>query len=197
MTPERKGKEPRQEAESPLRFEKGAAGTEPRAKGRPDGAWKKTAARMVKEQQSPAPAANDGRELSPEPTVGSVPTGPEAHPADESPRRYEDDTGPEAEPNGPKPGQAGDNAGRDNGTSGQNVPKLRQHSKRENPSDAGAQKQKFRQDSGQPRPSDRLRRDGGNPAVPNGAPAQAQRSGLRGERTSDEMNELSRWRGSE
>lgn len=182
MTPERKGKEPRQEAESPLRFEKGAAGTEPRAKGRPDGAWKKTAARMVKEQQSPAPAANDGRELSPEPTVGSVPTGPEAHPADESPRRYEDDTGPEAEPNGPKPGQAGDNAGRDNGTSGQNVPKLRQHSKRENPSDAGAQKQKFRQDSGQPRPSDRLRRDGGNPAVPNGAPAQAQRSGLRGEK---------------
>ena len=60
MTPERKGKEPRQEAESPLRFEKGAAGAEPRAKGRPDGTWKKTAARMVKEQQSLAPAASGG-----------------------------------------------------------------------------------------------------------------------------------------
>ena len=171
MTPERKGKEPRQEAESPLRFEKGAAGTEPRAKGRSDGAWKKTAARMVKEQQSPAPAANGGRELSPEPTAAKVPAVPEteqhtaavydsAQPGapvlENGPQQAGDDTGPEAEPNGPEPGQAGGNS-----TSGQNVHKFRQHSRRENPSDAGTQKQKFCQDSGQPRPSDRLRRDGG------------------------------------
>ena len=174
MTPERKGKEPRQEAESPLRFEKGAAGTEPRAKGRPNGAWKKTAARMVKEQQSPAPAASGGRELSPEPTVAQVPAGPEteqhtdtvydpAQPGapvlENTPQQAGDNTGPEAEPNDPEPGQAGGN-----GTSGQNVHKFRQHSRREVTSGQSVPKEaegKFRQDSGQPRPSDRLRRDGG------------------------------------
>ena len=173
MTPERKGKEPRQEAESPLRFEKGAAGAEPRAKGRPDGAWKKTAARMVKEQQSPAPAASDGREPSPEPTAAKVPAVPEteqhtaavydpAQPGapvlENTPQQAGDDTGPEAEPNGPEPGQAGGN-----GTSGQNVHKFRQHSRREVTSGQSVSKEadgKFRQDSGQPRPSDRLRRDG-------------------------------------
>ena len=178
MTPERKGKEPRQEAESPLRFEKGAAGAEPRAKGRPDGAWKKTAARMVKEQQSPAPAANGGRELSPEPTAAKVPAGPEteqhtaavydpAQPGapvlENTPQQAGDNTGPEAEPNSPEPGQAGDN-----GTSGQNVHKFRQHSRREATSGQSVPKEaegKFRQDSGQPRPSDRLRRDGGGGPV--------------------------------
>ena len=167
MTPERKGKEPRQEAESPLRFEKGAVVAEPRAKGRPDGAWKKTAARMVKKQQPSAPAASDGRELSPEPTSAQVPAGPEteqhtdtvydpAQPGapvlENTPQQVGDDTGPE-------PGQAGGN-----GTSGQNVHKFRQHSRREAASGQSVPKEadgKFRQDSGQPRPSDRLRRDGG------------------------------------
>ena len=177
MTPERKGKEPRQEAESPLRFEKSAAGAEPRAKGRPDGTWKKTAARMVKEQQSPAPAANDGLELSPEPTAAQVPAGPEteqhtaavydpAQPGapvlEGTPQQAGDDTGPEAEPNGPEPGQAKGDAGRDNATLGQNVHKFRQYSRREVTSGQSVPKEaggKFHQDSGQPRPSDRLRRD--------------------------------------
>lgn len=186
MTPERKGKEPRQEAESPLRFEKGAAGTEPRAKGRPNGAWKKTAARMVKEQQSPAPAASGGRELSPEPTVAQVPAGPEteqhtdtvydpAQPGapvlENTPQQAGDNTGPEAEPNDPEPGQAGGN-----GTSGQNVHKFRQHSRREVTSGQSVPKEaegKFRQDSGQPRPSDRLRRDGGGGHGTTGRPKDA------------------------
>ena len=158
MTPEREepGRGPRQDkAEPALRFDKGTDIETPgqKAKGRPAGAWKKAAARMSREQRPPEA----------EPAAPSDP-GPPA-----------DNAGPATSENG-VPAKSADFVGRGGATERgdfgtlcpegaerslcRRVPKYRQHSKRET-REPGASSEKFRRDSKQARPADKLHRDGG------------------------------------
>ena len=96
MTPEREGRGPRMDQAGPaLRFEKGAKAepAEPKARGRPAGAWKKASARMVAEsavQPEAAPVREGAAPYVPDAPEASRPagadTGPEAPPADGEPR---------------------------------------------------------------------------------------------------------------
>lgn len=152
MTPERKGAEPRQEATSSLRFDKETA--EPKTKSRPDGAWKKTAARMSKEGATAPDTPEQG------PKAAYDPIQPGAPSMEEVPPQAGADTEPEATAPGEGARQSDSGAVTDAGASGQNVPKFRQHSKREDTSGQSIPNEKFRQDSKQARPADRLHHDG-------------------------------------
>lgn len=187
MTPEREepGRGPRQDKANPaLRFDKGTDIETPgqKAKGRPAGAWKKTAARMSREQRPPE--AEPAAPLDPGPPAD--PPTPEQTGAACTPTGQElpmEDDPPE----GPV-------------TLGQSVPKYRQHSKRET-REPGASSEKFRRDSKQARPADKLHRDGGagpqpsdggkagtdpGPAAPE--PDTLRKSRLRMEKRGDKLN---------
>lgn len=161
MTPEREGRGPRMDQAGPvLRFEKGAKAepAEPKARGRPAGAWKKASARMMAESAVQPEAA-----LVREGVAPYVPDVPEASPVGEAPRPAGADTGAEAPPADGEPRQAEGGVAPDGGPAGlgQSVPKYRQHSRAEPASGQRAHRGKFRQNSQQARPSDRLHHDGG------------------------------------
>ena len=160
MTPERKG--------PGLRFDKGDEAKPTKAKGRPAGAWKKASARMVAESAVQPEAAPVREGAAP-----YVPDVPEASPAGEAPRPAGADTGPEAPPADGEPRQAEGGAAPDTepGGLGQNVPKYRQHSRAESASGQSVHRGKFRQDSQQARPSDRLHHDEGGGSGPAGPAA--------------------------
>ena len=165
MTPEREGRGPRMDQAGPaLRFEKGAKvePAEPKARGRPAGVWKKASARMVAEsavQPEAAPVREGAAPYVPDAPEASQPagadTGPEAPPADGEPRQAEGGAAPDGGPAG----------------LGQSVPKYRQRSKTEPASGQSAHRGKFRQDSQQARPSDRLHHDGGGSGSDPAGPA--------------------------
>ena len=195
MTPEREepGRGPRQDkAEPALRFDKGTDIETPgqKAKGRPAGAWKKAAARMSREQRPPEA----------EPAAPSDP-GPPA-----------DNAGPATSENG-VPAKSADFVGRGGATERgdfgtlcpegaerslcRRVPKYRQHSKRET-REPGASSEKFRRDSKQARPADKLHRDGGAGPQPSDGgkagtdpgpePDTLRKSRLRMEKRGDKLN---------
>ncbi len=154
MTPEREGRGPRMDKAGPaLRFDK----AEPKARGRPAGAWKKASAHMVAEsavqpeaapvREGAAPYVPDAPEASP---VGEAP-----RPADGEPRQAEGGGAPDTEPK----------------ALGQSVPKFRQHGRVESASGQRVHRGKFRQDSQQARPSDRLHHDGGGSSPDSDGPA--------------------------
>lgn len=183
MTPEREelGRGPRQDKADPaLRFE--AKGKEEvKARGRSQ-SWKKAAARMSREQRPPEA----------EPVAPLDPGPPADPPMPEQTGAAYDPTGPELPlkddpPEGPV-------------TSGQSVPKYRQHSKWET-REPGASSEKFRRDSRQAQPADKLHRDGGagprpsdgdkagvdpGPAAPE--PDTLRKSRLRMEKRGDKLN---------
>ena len=193
MTPEREepGRGPRQDKADPaLRFDKGTDIETPgqKAKGRPAGAWKKAAARMSREQRPPEA----------EPAAPSDPGPPADPPMPEQTGAAYDPTGPELPMGDNPPEGPADNAGPS--TSGQSVPKYRQHSKRET-REPGASSEKFRRDSKQARPADKLHPDGGadprpsdggkagadpGPAAPE--PDTLRKSRLRMEKRGDKLN---------
>lgn len=152
MTPGRKGKESRTEGASPLRFDKEAA--EPKAGGRPDGAWKKTASRMSKKKVT----APDNPEQGPK--AAYDPTQPGAPSMEDTSQQAGADTESEASAPGEEVRHIERGADMDAGASGHFVPKFRQHSKLGDASGQNAPKEKFRQESKQSRPSDRLHHDG-------------------------------------
>ena len=195
MTPEREepGRGPRQDKADPaLRFDKGTDIETPgqKAKGRPAGAWKKAAARMSREQRPPEA----------EPVAPSDP-GPPA-----------DNAGPATSENG-VPAKSADFVGRGGATERgdfgtlcpegaerslcRRVPKYRQHSKRET-REPGASSEKFRRDSKQARPADKLHRDGGAGPQPSDGgkagtdpgpePDTLRKSRLRMEKRGDKLN---------
>ena len=184
MTPEREepGRGPRQDkAEPALRFDKGTDIETPgqKAKGRPAGAWKKAAARMSREQRPPEA----------EPAAPSDPGPPADPPMPEQTGAAYHPTGPELPmEDDPPEGPA---------TSGQSVPKYRQHSKRET-RQPGASSEKFRRDSKQARPADKLHRDGGAGPQPSDGgkvgtdpgpePDTLRKSRLRMEKRGDKLN---------
>jgi len=164
MKPEREGRGPRQDKTGPaLRFGKGAdietAG--PKAKGRPAGAWKKTAARMGREQRPPEPGP-----VADPTTPENTPTEQEFSAADDAPERPADNSEP--------------------GTSGQSVPKYRQHSKREM-REPGASDGKFRHDSKQARPAEKLHNEPGKSAAEMPGDRKSQRFKRRAERQSGRL----------
>ena len=176
MTPEREGPSPRMDKAGPaLRFDKGADAkpAKPKAKGRPAGAWKKAAARMVPEfavQPKAAPVQE-----------GAVPyttDAPEASPVGEPPRPAGADTEPEAPSADGEPRQAEGGAALDGCPAGmgQSVPKYRQRGKAGPASGQSVHKGKFREDSQQARPSDRLHHDeGGGPGAGGGDPPEPEK----------------------
>ena len=189
MTPEREepGRGPRQDKADPaLRFE--AKGKEEVKAGGRGQSWKKAAARMSREQRPPEAepvAPLDPGLLTDPPTpeqTGAAydPTGPELPLEDDPPKGPADNVRPV--------------------TSGQSVPKYRQHSKRETRG-PGASSEKFRRDSRQAQPADKLHRDGGagpqssdggkagvdpGPAAPE--PDTLRKSRLRMEKRGDKLN---------
>lgn len=134
MTPEREGRGPRQDkAESALRFD-GKGKEEPKAGGRPAGAWKKTSARIRATEAQPE-------------TSTPAPNAPGTSPVEEASRPAAADTTMEG----------GTGAAPAEGASGQSVPKYRQRSHREDTAHQSSFQGKYRQESQQARPADKLR----------------------------------------
>lgn len=137
MTPDRDdgGRSPRREkSESAFRLEKAKRESiEPERRSVPS--WKRTAAKLNKEQAAPAGPRDDAGTLpqadNPAPSV----------PVDGGEQEQRD-----TEPEAPR-----------QDASGQSVPKYRQHSRREQ-IEASPANQKFRQNSSQPPPAEKLHR---------------------------------------
>lgn len=192
MTAEREGRGPRREKSDPaLRFEKGADKEATEPKGRPAGAWKRPAARIAAEstvqpKAEPVAPGDPGRPAgAPAPEQAGVaydPTGPGPPAADDPPEQPVNDTGPATSENG-APTKSADFVGRGGATergdfgtlcpeaaersSRRRVPKFRQHSHRA-ASAPGAPSGKFRQDSKQAPPADKLHHDNGPGPRPSG-----------------------------
>ena len=171
MTPEREGPGPRMDKAGPtLRFDKGgeAKPAKPKARGRPAGAWKKAAARMVPES-AVQPEAAPVREGA----VPYTPDAPEASPVGKSPRPAGANTEPETPSADGEPRQAEGGAAPDGRPAGlgQSVPKYRQLGKAGPASGQSVHKGKFREDGQQARPSDRLHHDEGGGSGPAGPAA--------------------------
>lgn len=154
MAPEREARGPRRNKADPaLRFTGKEETEEPRAGSRPAGAWKKASARIRAaesrtESQAPDTANEPGR--SP---VGEAPRPVEGGATGGEPRQAE---------NGPDTDTGAD-------ALGQNVPKYRQRSHREDTPRQDTPQDKYRQQSQQARPADRLHQDsGGGGSSPNG-----------------------------
>ncbi|NBK80509.1 hypothetical protein D5272_18685 [bacterium D16-76] len=102
MMPEREGRGPRMDQTGPaLRFDKGEP-AEPKARGRPAGAWKKASARMVAEsavQPEAAPVREGAAPYAPD-APEALPTGEAPRPADGEPRQAEDGGVPDGGPAG-------------------------------------------------------------------------------------------------
>ena len=129
------GRSPRKEkSESAFRLEKaGREVMEPERRSVPS--WKRTAAKLQKEQATPVDPGTDAEALPQADDPGL------SIPVDDSEQEQRS-----VEPETPR-----------QPTSGQNVPKYRQHSKREQP-EAGPASQKFRASSSQPPPAEKLHR---------------------------------------
>ena len=145
MRPEREGRGPRQDRAGPaLRFDGSKDQEEIKSGGRPAGAWKKTAARMMAESQpeTESPIRKDTERVSDMPGDSS-----------EIPRP--------AGSVSPVEAPASDGAGAAPDPSAVDDPKYRQQSKREAVSGQSVPKhQPLRQESRQARPADKLRHDG-------------------------------------
>ena len=171
MTLEREERGPRREKVDPaLRFEKGADKEAAEPKGRPAGAWKKAAARIAAEP-SVQPKA--------EPVVSGDPGRPAEAPASEQAGAAYDPTGPGPPTADEPPEQPVNDVGP--ATSGQSVPKFRQHSHRA-ASAPGTHSGKFRQDSKQAPPADKLHQDDGAGPRPSGGDKDDPRRGPQAER---------------
>ena len=173
MTPEREGRGPRKKKADPvLRFDKGTdmEAAEPKVKGRLAGTWKKAAARIMAE-----PAVQPEAE----PVAPGDPGRPAEAPAPEQAGAAYDPMGPGPPAVDDPPERPADDIGLD--TSGQSVPKYRQHSHRA-ASGSGAPGGKFRQDSRQAPPADKLHHNSGAGPRPSGGGKAAPQHGTQGAR---------------
>ena len=175
MTPEREGRGPRRDKADPaLRFDsKGRE--EPKAGSRSAGAWKKASARIRAAEAQPETAA---------PAPGAP--GPEAQPPDtpigEAPRPAGADP----------PIEGGIGSAPAEGALGQSVPKYRQRSRRADSAQPSASQGKYRQESQQARPADKLHHGGSSgTGAADGAPPEPEllrKSRLRMEKRETKLN---------
>ena len=156
MTPGREGRGPRQDKADPaLHFDgKGETAEEPKSGSR---SWKKASARMMAEAASATDKPEQGQQAP------CAPGEPETSPTGEAPRPTGAEPPMEGGVTDREPRQTGGGAGPDVRADplGQSVPKYRQRSRRADSAQPSAAQGKYRQESQQARPADKLRHDSG------------------------------------